>query len=230
MTTCEGLVAALRGKRIEDVRRRGKFMIVSIEGTDRKLVFHFGMAGSLVYTKGDARNEEAAKYGHLVIRFSSGDELVWTDRRKFGRIYLVERPTDIPLLAEMGPEPLDMAASDFMKLLGERQGKNVKAFLMDQRDIAGIGNEYSNEILYRAAIAPTREIGSLSTKERQDLYKEIQKVLKAAIRTGPPDDGFGKEWLIAHTKDRRCPSDPSHTLVKKTIAGRSAYYCPVHQR
>jgi formamidopyrimidine-DNA glycosylase len=230
MTTCAGLSRTLQGKKFDNVTRRGKFMIATIKESDRKLVIHFGMTGSLEYTRFHERSEEAIRYGHLIMRFIDGNALVWTDRRKFGGIYLVSHIADIPLLKEMGPEPLDITTHDFMSLLDRHAAKNIKVFLMDQRDIAGIGNVYSNEILYRSGIAPVRYIDSIGPKERKRLYTQMKKVLKAPICIGPPEGEFGREWLIVHTREMRCPADARHTLVKKKIVGRSAYYCPIHKR
>jgi formamidopyrimidine-DNA glycosylase len=101
---------------------------------------------------------------------------------------------------------------------------------MSQRKIAGIGNEYSDEILFRAHINPHKKIGSLSKKEKTKLYNIAQDTLKRAIDAGPPYGKMNKSWLIAHRKDLICPKNKKHKLVKEKIAGRTAIFCPEHQK
>ncbi len=229
MTTCASLARELHGRAFLDVSRRGKFMIVRLAGSSKKLVVHFGMTGSLDYA-GKGEHHRDLKHIHLLIRFGDSGSLVFSDQRKFGRIYLPRDISDVPLLGKLGPEPLDLTIDEFMDVLVTHGIKNVKAMLMEQRIIAGIGNLYSNEILYRARIAPTRRVASLTRTERRKLYRSMRMVLADAIRIAPPEGKFGRAWLLSHMRDGRCPLDRSHMLTKKRIGGRSAYYCPIHQR
>lgn len=227
---CSFLRRALHGKEFDGTRRRGKFLIVNIADSEYNVVFHFGMTGYFSASKIENRPEEEEGHAHVIIQFKDGYELRWICVRKLGAVYFVKDPTEIDLIAEMGPEPLDMSEYGFLKLLSEHQNKNTKSFLMDQRDIAGIGNEYSDEILFRAEIDPHRKIGDLSMRERKRLYTITIKTLEDAIEVGPPRGTFDNSWVIVHHSDLTCPKNEKHTLKKEKIAGRSAVWCPKHQQ
>ncbi len=222
---------ALTGHAFGKARRRGKFLIAPVTGSKQLLVIHFGMTGSLAYYPTGAAPDDAKRFGRVVFRFVGGHELAWLDQRKFGRVFLVTDLNDIDLLAHMGPEPLDLTERKFAALLAQHETVNVKAFLLDQEDIAGIGNNYSNEMLFRAGIDPHRRIADLSPRERRALYRAMERVLRDAVRLKPHEDfsEFPDSWLLAHKDDLRCPKDPHHRLKRATVAGRTAIYCPTHQ-
>jgi len=228
-TTSSGLGRALKGKQFINAYRRGKFLITEIKDSDYKLVFHFGMTGYFRYGKPENADPDENKHAYLIISLRNGYELRWINIRKLGEIYLVKNIKEVPLIKNMGPEPLKISKKEFFDILKDHEIKNIKSFLMDQKDIAGIGNEYSDEILFRAHIDPHRKIKSLSKKERKKLYNIIQDTLKRAIDAGPPYGKMNSSWLVAHRKDMVCPKNKKHKLVKEKIAGRSAIFCPEHQ-
>ena len=218
---------ALVGKEFSTAWRRGKLMIVETAGDPNKLILQYGMTGDLKYGRSTELSAGDKKYARLIVKFQNGYELLWINVRKFGRVYFVRDINDVSILKTMGPEPLELMPGQFLELLQEHVTKNIKSFLMDQSDIAGIGNEYSNEILFQAGIDPHRTIDSLSEKKRRDLYQVMERVLEQGIATKPgplPDD-----WLTAHKDGMKCPKDGNHRLTKATIAGRSAVFCPKHQ-
>lgn len=107
--------------------------------------------------------------------------------------------------------------------------------MLDQRNIAGIGNIYSDEVLFRAKIRPNRKIETLSKTEKENLYQDMINVLREAIEIMPSYGmyvmRFGADWLLSHrNKDRECPRNKSHKLKRETIAGRAAVYCPICQK
>ncbi len=217
---------ALRGQEFTHARRRGKCILVSVGDTVCTLVLHFGMTGRLEYGK----QEEHIKQAHIVFRFCNGRELRYINPRKFGAVYLVSDPAEISLLAEMGPEPLELSEEEFLSLLAEHERKNIKSFFMDQYDIAGIGNVYSDEILFGSGIDPHRTIGDLEAGERRRLFAVMRQVLPAAVDVASSNDGaFPPEWLVAHRHDMQCPLH-DHELTRETIAGRSAIYCNIAQQ
>ncbi len=222
----------LIGKSFKDAWRRGKFLIIEIKQIPEKLVFHFGMTGSFYYLKPEESKTKRDRFIRLIFKFEDGDELHWLNLRKLGRVYLVKDLKEIELLKEMGPEPLMLSEKSFLKILDENKEKNIKAVLLDQRIIAGIGNIYSDEILFQAKINPRREIKSLSLKEKIQIYKNMIKILKRAIEAQIPYQQISKKsWLISHRYgDMRCPLNKKHKLKKQTIAGRSAYFCPICQK
>ena len=158
----------------------------------------------------------------------------------------VQSADDIKGIKELGPDALKVSATEFLDLAHKNVKKNIKVFLMDQKVIAGIGNEYSDEILYQAGIDPRHSIKDLSDAQIKKLYKKMHVVLEYATkvrvkslnllskqRLFSPDDSkeFPKSYLQAHRHtDGKCPKNPKHSLKKVTIGGRSAYYCPVDQK
>lgn len=220
----------LKGSEFAKAYRRAKYLVVELKGAEEKLVMHFGMTGYLRYRKQDAEKDREDRFSQVVFKFRNGYELQWMSKRKLGRIYWVKDINEVKALKEMGPEPFDLSEMDFLGLLNQRPRKNIKAFLMEQKDIAGIGNEYSDEILFQTGISPMRKTDDLEEKKKKELYRKMKSVLRAAIKVGPPEGEFGPEWLLAHRAgDMLCPKNKNHKLVKETIAGRSSVYCPEHQ-
>jgi formamidopyrimidine-DNA glycosylase len=188
---------------------------------------HFGMTGYLAFKK-EGQNPE--KHARVIFKFTNGDRLEWTNRRLLGKIYFVNRPEDVGAIGKMGPEPLEIDEEEFLNLLAKKKAKGVKAFLMNQADIGGIGNQYSDEILFRAGINPRRKVASLKDEEKRLIYESMNRVLNEAIGIGAPEGVFDASWLISHRDtDMICPLDGSE-LKKEMIAGRSSVFCPDHQK
>lgn len=221
----------LIGKSFEEASRRGKFLIVEIKSAPEKLILHFGMSGGFYYLKQNQSSGGEDKFSRLVFKFENGGRLHWLNMRKFGKTYLVKEPNQIRLIREMGPEPLELSRTDFFRLLEEHNQKNIKAFFLDQRDIAGIGNIYSDEILFKTKISPHRRIETLSSDEKSKIYQTMIKILKRAIQIMSAKEVFAPSWLISHRgKDMRCPKNKNHQLRREIIAGRAAIYCPLCQK
>lgn len=210
----------------KSVRRRGKYLLISCRNRRERLVMHFGMTGNLNYRESNGRE----KYARLIFKFENSHELEWLNKRKLGKIYLVEDVMEIPAIKNMGKEPFDFSEEEFLKLLEKNQGRNIKSFLMDQASIAGIGNIYSDEILFRSSVNPKQKIDNLFPREkRRRLFESMRITLnKATEKT--PDAEWGDSWLIFHRKDMRCPKNKNHRLKKEKVAGRSSIYCPLHQK
>lgn len=226
---CQGLGRVLKGERFIETKRYGKFLIINLADSGKKLVLHFGMTGNISYLEGEAKTEEEKKYSQLTIEFDDESRLFWINKRLLGSVYLVDNIDEIATIKEMGPDALELSESLFLKLLSDHERKNIKAFFMDQKDIAGLGNEYSNELLFQAGIDPHRKIRDLSKSERKKIHKVMRDVLGQAIKIGVPAKPLPDEWLLAHRDDMTCPKNVKHNLKKETIAGRTAIYCPVHQ-
>lgn len=223
----------LVGRTFRSVFRRGKFLIVEIGGIPEKLVIHFGMTGDLHHVKQGQEEIGQDRFTRLVWKFANGFELRWMNMRKLGKVYLLTQIEKIPLIREMGPEPLTLSQRAFLRVLHQHRDRGLKAFFLDQRAIAGIGNVYADEILFRAGLAPYRKVKTLSTADRIHLHEAMRNVLQEAIRVRPPRGMlFGAWWLIPH-RDRegvmRCPRNGRHRLKRETIAGRTAVYCPICQ-
>lgn len=236
------LKKALIGKTFTSVLRQGKYVVISVS-SGMKVVMHFGLTGSLAYVKD---GEETVRFSRISFGFSKGSVLHWTDKRKFGGVWLVKDVDEIAVIKHLGKDPLKLTQAQWMGLLKEHATKNVKSLLMDQALLAGIGNEYSDEVLFRAAIDPRHAIEDLTQATRKKLFTSIKTVLRYAVKLRKTHvdqidqcDFFSKKdrknfpssYLIAHRSvDNRCPRNENHTLVRSTIAGRTAYYCPKDQQ
>ncbi len=230
--TAKKFSTLLIGKSFSSVTRKGKFLITKLTGTEYMVIFHFGMTGWLEYKKNADFSDEDKKYGQIIFFLPSGYALLFLDKRKFAKVYVVHTIDEIKTLKDMGPDALSISEKDFLSLLDAKRKSNIKAVLLDQSSIAGIGNEYSNEILFQAKIDPNRKIGSLSAAEKKTIYTKMRTVLKKAITLGGVKK-LPKSWLLYHLKivrDMRCPKNSAHKLIRKTIGGRSAIYCPVDQK
>ncbi len=217
-------------KSFRDAWRIGKFFIAEIKGISENLIIHFGMTGSLHYVKQGEERKRRDRFTRLCFRFANGYELRWINIRRLGKIYLT-KPQNIKLIEEMGPEPLQLSQQEFLRLLTNHELKNIKAFLMDQRNIAGIGNVYSDEILFQARINPHRKIEDLTQKKKKILFQKIYQVLTEATKILTFYRAFPKSWLEPHRhlNDLVCPRNKNHKLNRETIAGRSAIFCPLCQ-
>ncbi|MDX9872780.1 MAG: DNA-formamidopyrimidine glycosylase, partial [Clostridia bacterium] len=168
----EEFAALSKDKSIVSIGRRGKYLLLELsEGYT--LVIHLRMTGQLLYTQAD---EPVTKHTHILFHLSGGHELRFVDVRKFGLIFLVKtgRWEACGGLANLGPEPLEEAFTlrAWNKLIANQKG-GLKAFLLDQRKIAGIGNIYADEILFAAGLHPLKRVESLKPKEIAALYSAI---------------------------------------------------------
>jgi len=221
----------LKGKRIEGVRRRGKYLIFELEGNE-ELIIHLRMTGQL------RLNE--CEYIRLIFHID-GMRLYFSDLRRMGEMHIVKkgRYEDIEGLATMGPEPMSetFTLSYLMDVLKKKGGK-IKAVLMDQAVMAGIGNIYANEVLFEAGIHPERPAKSLTPKEIEAIYNAIKKILKEAIEAGGETFSnyaniYGEigtyQPRVYRREGERCIRC-GEVIVSETIGGRSSYFCPNCQR
>jgi formamidopyrimidine-DNA glycosylase len=235
-----GVAAELVQERIKEIDRRGKYLIVRFE-SGRALLVHLRMTGQLLHSNGDAL-PESDPHRRAVVRLDDGSDVVYRDVRRFGTWLLLE-PGELDGYIEerLGPEPL---AREFTtRRLGEALAARrapVKAVLLDQRRIAGVGNIYADEALWRAAIHPLRPAGDLELRELSRLYRGIRTALKAGIaRQGAtlsdyrtPDGGRGRmqdEFKVYGREGEPC--ERCGTPIEKIrAAGRGTWYCPSCQR
>jgi formamidopyrimidine-DNA glycosylase len=228
------VAAELEGERVAAVERRGKYLIVRFE-SDRVLLIHLRMTGSLRHS-GDGLDEDPHR--RAVVRLDDGSDVAYRDVRRFGTWLVLEPGELAPYLAtRVGDEPLDALFT--AARLGERLAKRrapIKAALLDQRTLAGMGNIYVDEALWRARINPLRPAESIDRKELQRLHKAIRAALEAGIdRQGStlrdyalPDGGSGSmqdEFKVYGRGGEPC--DRCGTPIAKTrIAGRGTWFCP----
>ena len=235
-----GVAVELVRERVSALERRGKYLIVRFE-SGRALLVHLRMTGQLLHSNGDAL-PESDPHRRAVVRLDDGSDVVYRDVRRFGTWLLLE-PGELDGYIEerLGPEPL---AREFTtRRLGEALAARrapVKAVLLDQRRIAGVGNIYADEALWRAAIHPLRPAGDLGSRELSALHRGIRRALKAGIaRQGAtlsdyrtPDGGRGRmqdEFKVYGREGEPC--ERCGTPIEKIrAAGRGTWYCPSCQR
>lgn len=230
--------AALPGHRVERVDRRAKYIMIELSGDDA-LVAHLRMTGRITVEPAAAPRDPHTR---LVLALDGDDEARFADTRKFGRFYYVPAGAAMPLpsFAELGPEPL---AEDFTPVLlaarvAARKG-NVKAALLDQRLVAGLGNIYVDEALWRARIHPRRTMQSLAPEEVEGLHEAIVHVLRRAIDSGGTtfsdyrttwgrEGGYQGELSVFRKTGAPCPRCGA-PVERDVVAGRGTHYCPTCQ-
>ena len=224
----------LTGARIVNLGRRAKYGTIDTDRGDT-LVFHLGMSGRWRIDPG-----EIEKHDHFIIRTDDGRQVVLNDPRRFGSLDLV--PTadlgEWPPFAAMGPEPFEMKPEELKRRLAGRSAA-IKLLLLDQRIIAGLGNIYVCEALYRAGIHPKRPGGSVSLDRLKRLVSAIHDVLAEAIAAGgstlrdfasPGGElgYFSKRFSVYDREGQPCAC--SGTVKRIVQGGRSTFYCPKCQR
>ncbi|MCU0270963.1 MAG: bifunctional DNA-formamidopyrimidine glycosylase/DNA-(apurinic or apyrimidinic site) lyase [Acidimicrobiales bacterium] len=236
-TNRKQFVEHLTDTKITGVERRGKYLVVKLDSGEL-LVIHLGMSGQLLRAQ---PKEPLAKHTHVVITFNQGGQLRFVDPRTFGELFVTapdELTAQAPELAELGIDPVDepMSWQDFGRML-LRQDTKLKAFLMDQHNLAGIGNIYSDEILFAAGLRYDRSTRSLSSQEMRRLYRSVVEILHEAIKYGGStldDEQYvnlsGKPGEYQHHHNvyarERQPCPRCRTpIVKVKFQGRSAFFC-----
>ena len=240
-----GLAARLTGARVESFRRRAKYILMRLDGGDSVLI-HLGMSGRMVL--GPRQPNAITLHEHIVMETDDGWRVGFVDPRRFGSIDLVPTAAEDQhrLLAGLGPEPLD-PAFDAAALSAALAGKRtpIKAALLDQRLVAGLGNIYVCEALFRAQISPLRQAATVPGARAARLVTAIRATLTEAIAAGgsslrdyvQPDGELGyfqHAWKVYGREGlpcERCPGPPACAGVARIVqSARSTFYCPRTQR
>jgi formamidopyrimidine-DNA glycosylase len=252
----EGLAARLSGARVEGFRRRGKYMLLRLSGGDSLLV-HLGMSGRMVARPAADLPNAPVAHEHLALETEDGTRVGFVDPRRFGCVDLVPTVAEEGhrLLAGLGPEPLEEAFTPAV-LAAALAGKQapIKAALLDQKVVAGLGNIYVSEALYRAGISPRRLAASVAGARALRLVPAIKAVLEESIAAGgsslrdyvQADGGIGffQERFKVYDREgqpcERCPNltwtgsaggvPPCEGIRRIVQAGRATFHCPRHQR
>lgn len=181
-------VSRLEGRKIAGVRRKGKYLVLALEGPvpggNDVLVIHLGMSGQLLRAK--SAKEPLAKHTHVVITFNQGGQLRYVDPRTFGELFVTaadDMEKAVPELAHLGFDPLEdvMSWTRFSDMLHARHAR-LKSLLMDQQFLAGVGNIYADEILWGAGLRYDRLSDSLSSQEVRRLYRSLVETLQEAVK------------------------------------------------
>lgn len=219
------LIRRLKGRRFENTHRHGKHLFVCA-GDELWLRLHFGMTGSLEYLKDD---QAAPKTARVLFRFTDNCGLAFDDQRKFGEIELIKDIDEFLQERRLGPDALEISLSQIKAIVGKHHGA-LKTILLNQQLIAGIGNLYADEILFRARIYPGIEAARLNEKNLGRLFRATRCVLERAIALKTDFNRLPKSWLLPHRGKRgRCPRC-RRGLRSATIGGRTAWFCPHCQK
>jgi formamidopyrimidine-DNA glycosylase len=219
--SAQSMDGALRGRRIDHPERFGKWLMCWTDGP--ALLLHFGMTGELVWSGDEPQRH---RWDRLALRFEEGDELRYRNMRKLGGVWLAhDRAEAAGVLGRLGPDALAIGRKEFIGLLGRRRG-GVKAALMDQRFVAGVGNLIADETLWQARLHPRRRIDSLSAEERDRLFGAMHSVLRRAVEAY--DFVARRRSWLTHVRGQpgaRCPRCRT-PLARTVAAGRTTYFCP----
>jgi formamidopyrimidine-DNA glycosylase len=224
-TSSRELARRLKGRCFESSRRHGKHLFVRADD-DVWLRLHFGMTGSLQYFKND---EQEPRHARVLFAFANNHRLAFDDQRQFGQIGLIEDVDKYLEKRALGPDALDLDLGELRKILGKRRGA-VKSILMNQQLIAGIGNIYADEILFRTRVHPATEISLLDGKALTKLFRATHYILQKAIAAKADVNRMPKSWLLPHRgKGGKCPRC-GRKLRSAKVGGRTAWFCPHCQK
>jgi formamidopyrimidine-DNA glycosylase len=206
------IAEALTGRRLTAAHRRGKFLWVETdEGPE--LGLHLGMAGRIAVDE-----EPHPRWDRFALEFEGGGRLALRDRRRLGRAVIA------PDFSHVGPDAAEVSREEFRDRIG-RGAAPVKARLLDQKAISGVGNLLADEILWQARIHPRRRTGDLSTEELDELRRITRRVIRNAIRRGGAHTGELNPERVAGGRCPRCGT----LLESDRIGGRTTYWCPREQ-
>jgi len=227
--------AWMQGRRVVEVGRRGKYMLFRLDD-ERWLIMHLRMTGKVRVVEAD---EALRPHDRLIFHLVDGREWRFEDQRKFGRVYLVEDPQEV--VGKLGPEPLGPDfTTDYLTATLARRSAPIKSLLLDQRVVAGIGNIYADEALFRARIHPLRAGSSLTPAEREALVSAVKAVLTQALsemgttlRDYRRPDGsvgsFQNSLQVFRRTGEPCPSCGA-PIQRIVVGGRSTHFCPREQK
>ena len=235
-------IELLEGRKIVSVQRRGKYLIFRLDGAEA-LVVHLGMSGQLLRAK--TAREKAPKHTHVVITFTQGGLLRFVDPRTFGEMFVTkydDLEEQVEELAHLGIDPLETAMSWdlFGRMLAEKKTR-LKNLLMDQKFIAGIGNVYSDEILFNAGLRWDRMSDSLSQQEVRRLYRAISETLQDAVKYRGSSladeqyvDLFGNpgeyaQYHQVYDKEGQACQRCRRPIQRARFSNRSTFYCEACQ-
>ena len=208
------IAAALVGRKLTKAHRRGKFLWAETDDGGPDLGLHLGMAGRISVDEEPAPN----RWDRFVLDFADGGRLALRDKRRLGRAVIE------PDFSHVGPDAAEVSRDMFRTRVG-RGTIAIKARLLDQGSIAGVGNLLADETLWRARLSPRRIAGELTTEELDLLRRQLRAATRDAIREGGVHTG---RFVQARGRTGTCPRDGA-PLERATIGGRTTYWCPVCQ-
>ena len=243
------LEKAVAGATIEGLGRRGKYLLLALDG-ERTLVMHLRMTGNLVLVEGEDKldpsegmrlyeGERSTSERHLRARFAldDGRELWFTDPRRFGEAFLIDDADLEARFERLGVEPLsDAFTPELLAAVSAGRTAPLKSFLLNQSRVAGVGNIYADEALFRARLHPLSPAGSMRSEHHEALCDAVVAALEAGIdrggasiddyRDGRGEKGTMQDEFLVHTREGEPCPNCGEPIVRIVISGRSTYYCP----
>lgn len=244
------------GKKFLNIKRIGKNILINLS-ENKTILVHQKMTGHFLYgnwglkngkwiSKNDdpARNDPQNRFIHLVFDLSNGKQLALSDLRKFAKVLLwqTDKLSELQDINNLGPDPTakDFDFKKFQERLAGKKGK-IKTVLMDQSIFAGIGNIYSDEILWLSGIHPLKPAPSLTKEELKSIFNSTKKILKKATEARGTSDsdyrdpfgkkgGYQKMLFVYGLEKEKCQKKDGGIITRLKVGGRSAHFCPVHQR
>jgi formamidopyrimidine-DNA glycosylase len=243
-------------RKILGLERKGKNILINLSA-GKTLLIHQKLTGHLLYgpfdfaqgkwvavKAGPLKDDPQNRFIHLIFSLSNGKQLALSDMRKFAKVLVwpTDKLDELPDIVKLGPEPLDPSFDfkKFRKILGNRRGK-IKVILMNQEIIAGIGNIYSDEILWDAGIHPLKLSEKIKERELKNIFNAMKKILNRAIKAKGdsmsdyrrPSGEKGKYQEIQNAYQmtgQKCLKKDGGIIKRIKIGGRSAHFCPTHQK
>ncbi|MGV9197775.1 MAG: Fpg/Nei family DNA glycosylase [Promethearchaeia archaeon] len=217
-------LTSIKGKTFHSSRRHGKYLFINLGGS--YLLLHFGMSGNLQYYE---YTEEEPEYSKIIFQFEKGHYLSIISVRKLGKVKIVDNPEKYIKENQLGPDALRISKEQFMEVMKQKRSY-LKTALMDQETICGIGNIYSDEILFQSGMHPKKKINKLSDSQLEILYNNTHSVLKTAIERLITEQELPETFLIPHRDKReKCPQCGAK-IKRLKVSSRHGYYCPRCQK
>jgi formamidopyrimidine-DNA glycosylase len=216
------LRAVLPGQQFEEVLRQGKFLAVRLSN-GQALMFHFGLTGRFKYYEGD---DEESGYPRVIFHFENGNRMAFDNMRLFGEVELIDDFERYMDERDIGPDALEMSAEEFAEALSGRRGM-IKSTLMNQDILAGVGNIWSDEILFQCKIHPKTKTNNLSDDQIQQIYDTMRRTFEKGLEVQADYSQLPDGYLLRNREaGEPCPADCGGQLESIKVSGRTAVYCP----
>ncbi len=210
---------AFKDHKFAKTQQLGKYLFIKNDA-DKWLVLHFGMSGRLDFSA----LEELPKHAIISFYFPDDTHFSFVCPRKFGKVWITDSVAEFQKEHSLGPDALALSKTQFLKLM-EKETAGIKSVLMDQHKISGIGNVYTDEILFQSKVHPKTKVSNLKKEELSAIYSNISKVLEKAIQFIGKEEKAPDSWLKSHRKKGdSCPGCKGE-VKKIQVGGRSTYFC-----
>jgi formamidopyrimidine-DNA glycosylase len=220
----------IQGQKVQEVARRAKYFILHL--SDFSLLVHLRMSGDLLIKNSTIEPE---KHDRLILKLSGNTSLIFNDTRKFGRVWLTANPEEV--LGRLGPEPLSRDFTpQWLHAALHSKHRQLKPLLLDQTFLAGLGNIYTDEALYRAKLHPLAASDSITAKQAETLHEAIRKVLRAGIRrNGASIDwvyrgGEFQNYFRVYDREGEACTVCGATIRRIVVGQRGTHFCPKCQK